>query len=171
MKTPIISIVAAIDKNNGIGRGNKMAWRIREDLIRLSNMTRGKIVILGRNSYESMAGYYDVSGKPMPAREYIVVTHQKDFKSSRNNTYTALSIDDALKRANESGEDEVFIIGGAQIFKQTISLADKLYLTLVNKDFGCDTFFPDYNQFSKELYSEKGKSEELEFEYKILVKP
>ncbi len=168
MKTPTISIIAAIDKKNGIGKGNKMAWRIREDLIRLANMTRDHIVILGRNTYESMAGYYDISGRPMPGREYIVLTTRKGFKSKRKNTFPAATLKAALDRAKKSGENEAFIIGGAEVFKQTIDLTDKLYLTIVAGDFDCDTFFPDYKKFKKELYSEKGKSEELEFEYKIL---
>lgn len=163
-----ISIIAALDEKRGIGKDNKIPWRIKEDLVRLANMTRGHVVILGRNSYESMAGYYDKSGREMPAREYIVVTSNEDFKSSRHNTYPAGSIKDALKRAEKSGEDEVFIIGGSQIFNQTISLADKLYLTLVKEDFDCDTFFPDYDKFNKVVYSKNGKSGEYDFEFRIL---
>ncbi|HKB88558.1 MAG TPA: dihydrofolate reductase [Patescibacteria group bacterium] len=168
--SPTISIIAALDKKNGIGKGNKMAWRIREDLIRLAKRTKDGVVILGRNTYESMAGYYDISGKPMPAREYIVVTRQKDFKSKRDNTYMVNSIEGALKRAKESGEREVFIIGGAEIFRQTISLSDRLYLTLVDGDFDCDTFFPDYSDFKKVISEEVGSDESLTFTYKVLEK-
>lgn len=106
----------------------------------------------------------------MLAKEYIVVTSKKDFKSARNNTYTATaqSIKDALKRVKKSGEKEVFIIGGSEIFNQTISLADKIYLTLVKGDFNCDTFFPDYARFKKVIYSKKSIGGEYDFEFKVL---
>lgn len=65
-KSPRISIIAAIDEKGGIGKNNKIPWHIRKDLIRLRDMTRNRLVILGRNSYESMAGYYDISGREMP---------------------------------------------------------------------------------------------------------
>ena len=117
-----------------------------------------------------MVGYYDRNGRPMPAKEYIVVTGQKGFKSIRNNTYAAQTIEDALKRAKKSGEEEVFIIGGSEIFKQTISLADKIYLTLVKGDFNCDTFFPDYSDFKKVIYFEKSKSGKYDFEFRVLEK-
>ena len=168
MKTPKISIIVAVDEKRGIGKNNKIPWHIKEDLIRLAKMTRNHIVILGRYTYESMAGYYDRSGRPMPAKEYIVVTGQEEFKSVRNNTYTAHSIRDALNRARKSGEKEVFIIGGSEIFNQTISLADKIYLTLVKGDYSCDTLFPDYSGFKKVISSKRSKSGGYDFEFKVL---
>lgn len=170
MKSPKISIIVAVDEKRGIGKNDKIPWHIKEDLVRLAKTTRNRIVILGRRTYESMTGYYDRSGRPMPAKEYIVVTSKKDFKSIRNNTYAAQSIKDALKRAKKSGGEEVFIIGGSEIFKQTISLADKIYLTLVKGDFHCDTFFPDYSDFRKVISSKKSKSGEYDFEFRVLEK-
>ena len=170
MKSPKISIIVAVDEKRGIGKNNKIPWHIKEDLVRLAKMTRNRIVILGRRTYESMAGYYDRSGRPMPAKEYIIVTSKNDFKSARNNTYAAQSIEYALKRAKKSGGEEVFIIGGSEIFNQAISRADKIYLTLVKGDFNCDTFFPDYKKFNKVVYSEEGTSGELDFEFRILEK-
>ncbi len=170
MKSPKVSIIVAVDEKRGIGKNNKIPWHIKEDLIRLAKMTRNRIAILGRGTYESMAGYYDRSGRPMPAKEYVVVTGQKSFKSRRNNTSAAHSIDDAVKRAKKSGEKEVFIIGGSEIFNQTISLADKIYLTLVKGDYNCDTFFPDYSGFKNVTSSKKSKSGEYNFEFRILEK-
>lgn len=170
MKSPKISIIVAVDEKRGISRNNKIPWHIKEDLVRLAKMTRNRIVILGRKTYESMVGYYNRSGRPMPAKEYIVVTGQKGFRSVRNNTYAAHSIGDAVKRAKKSGEKEVFIIGGSEIFNQTIPLTDKIYLTLVKGDFNCDTFFPDYSNFKKVIGSKKSKSGGYDFEFRVLEK-
>lgn len=167
-KSPRISIIAAIDEKGGIGKNNKIPWHIRKDLIRLRDMTRNRLVILGRNSYESMAGYYDISGREMPAREYIVLTKNKDFKSERKNTFTATSIKAVLDRIEKSGEKEVFVIGGATIYAQFMKFTDRLYLTTVKGNFNCDTFFPDYSKFKKELFSEKGSDEGIDFVYKVL---
>ncbi len=168
MKTQKVSIIVAMDEKGGIGKNDRIPWHIKADLIRLRDTTKGHFVILGRSSYESMAGYYDKSGKPMPAREYIVVTTNPDFKSSRDNTFAATSIDAALKRAQKSGEKEIFVIGGEKIFKQFLPLASRLYLTRVKGSFDCDTFFPDYLGFKKVISSEKDSDEGIDFTYKVL---
>jgi dihydrofolate reductase len=170
MNSPIISIVAAMDKLGGIGKDDRIPWHIRKDLIRLRNMTFDHLVILGRNSYDSMAGYYDKSGRPMPAKEYIVISKDKNFKSKRDNTFTANSIEAALDRVKKSGEKEVFVIGGASIYKQLIKFTDRLYLTVVEGVFDCDTFFPDYSDFKKITSSVKDSENGIGFVYKILEK-
>ena len=145
---PRISLIVAVDSINGIGKKGKIPWHIKEDLVRLKNLTKGRIVILGRKTYESMVWYYDRSGRPMPAKLYIVITHDEEHKTARENVKTAHSLDEAL----ENGQDEeVFILGGAQIFQQAIDMGivDRLYLTQVEGDFNCDTFFPDYSDFNK----------------------
>jgi dihydrofolate reductase len=167
MNSPLISIFVATDEKGGIGKNGQIPWHIKEDLVRLSNMTRGHAAIIGQKTYESMAGYYDRSGKPMPAKEYIVVTEDKNFKSLRNNTFAATSIAKAMKRAKKSGT-EIFIIGGASIYKQTIDLVDRLYLTLVKGEYDCDTFFPDYSKFKNKTFSQKNKNDKYEFEFLIL---
>jgi len=168
MKAPVISIICAMDESGGIGKNDRIPWHIKEDLVRLRDKTKGHSVILGRSSYESMAGYYDKSGRPMPAKEYIVVTTNQDFKSSRNNTFAATSINSALKRAKESAEKEIFVIGGEKIFKQFLPLAGRIYLTRVKGSFDCDTFFPDYSDFKKEISSEESSDNGLSFVFKIL---
>jgi dihydrofolate reductase len=170
MTFPKISIIVSLDENGGIGKNNRIPWHIRKDLIRLRDMTKDHLAILGQNSYESMAGYYDKSGRPMPAKEYIVLTFDKKFKSTRNNTFAAFSIQDALDRANKSGEKEVFIIGGASIYKQMLENADRLYLTIVNGSFDCDTFFPEYPDFKKVISEESDSDEGYDFTYRVLEK-
>lgn len=170
MKSPKISIIVAMDKKNGIGKDDKIPWHIKKDLVRLSLMTRGKVAVIGDRSYNSMAGYYDKSGRPMPAKEYIVVSFDKNFKSKRNNTYAVNSIQEALDRIKKSKEDEVFVIGGASIYKQMIEFTDRLYLTIVGEKFNCDTFFPDYSDFKKVISSEEDSDEGFTFTEKILEK-
>jgi dihydrofolate reductase len=170
MNSPIISIVVAMDKERGIGKDNKIPWHIKKDLIKLRDLTKNKVVILGRTSYESMAGYYDKSGKEMPAKEYIVVTSDGNFKSKRNNTFTATSVEKAMDRINKSGEKEVFVIGGASIYKQFIKYVSKLYLTIVKDSFDCDTFFPDYSDFKKEISSLDDNDGGFDVEFKVLEK-
>ncbi len=169
MISPKISIIAAMDEKGGIGKENRIPWHVRKDLVRLRDMTKDHLVILGRTSYESMAGYYDKSGRPMPAKEYIVITKNKDFKSVRNNTFAATSIAAAIERVKDSGE-EAFVIGGETIFKQMIGYVDRLYLTIVKGSFNCDTFFPDYSAFKNVISSEEDSDEGISFTYKILEK-
>lgn len=170
MKSPKISIIVAMDMKNGIGKDNRIPWHIKKDLVRLSSMTRGKVVVVGDRTYNSMAGYYDKSGRPMPAREYIVISLDKNFKSKRNNTFTVNSIQKALDRIKKSKEKEIFVIGGASIYKQMIEFTDRLYVTIVKNEFNCDTFFPDYSDFKKVISSEEDSDENYVFTTKIFEK-
>ena len=170
MKSPRISIIVATDEENGIGKDNKIPWHIKKDLVRLSLMTRSKVAVVGDKSYNSMASYYDISGRPMPAKEYIVISLDKNFKSKRNNTFAVNSISEALDRIRKSKEKEVFVIGGASIYKQMIEFTDHLYVTIVKNEFNCDTFFPDYSDFKKVISSEEDSEGDFNMTYKVLEK-
>jgi dihydrofolate reductase len=168
MKRQTISIIAALDEKRGIGKNDRIPWHIKKDLVRLSLMTRDRVAVIGERTYDSIVGYYDRSGKPMPAKEYIVLTKNKSFKSKKNNIFAATSIKAAINKIKKSGEEEVFIIGGASIYKQLIKFADRLYLTIVKGKFDCDTFFPDYSDFKKEISSEVDSDNGIGFTFKIL---
>ncbi len=166
-----VSIIAAMDEKRGIGKDNKIPWHIREDLVRLKNLTIGHTVILGRTTYKSMLAYYQKSGKPtMSMRTHIVVTHDKNYSVDPKYGFVAYSIGEAFEIARQKEKEEIFVIGGEKIFEQTIGLADKLYLTIVKDPpaggFGADAFFPDYAEFKKVI------SEKLEesggYKYKFL---
>ena len=163
-----ISIIAAMDEKRGIGKDNKIPWHLKDDLIKLKRLTKDHIVILGRKTYDSMVFYYNRSGKQMPGKLYIVVTRDKDYKPSRENAQVANSLDEAVSFAKSdlAKLDEVFVIGGQSIFEQTIGIADKLYLTIVEGDYSCDTFFSDYSVFKK-VVSEEAK-EGVGYKYKFL---
>lgn len=126
----MITIIAAIGRNNEIGLNNQLLWKIPEDMRHFKQYTLGKVVIMGRKTFES------IGNKPLPGRKCIVVSRQDlHGLSIRAKTVTeALSIDYCYP--------ELVVIGGASVYNQTIALADKLVITHIDADFEADTFFP-----------------------------
>jgi dihydrofolate reductase len=169
MKKTLISAVVAMDEKRGIGKDNRIPWHLKADLIHLKKLTQNKIVILGRKSYESMVYYYEKSGREMPAKLYAIVTRDAAYKPARSNTQVFSSPQEAVQQLSVQ-EDEIFVIGGAQIFQEVFDQLNRLYITRVNGDFHADTFFPDYSNFtkiiSKEIQIEKG----LQFTWLTLEK-
>lgn len=155
----MISLIAAIDEKRGIGRRGKLPWHIPEDLKRFKELTKGHTVIMGRNTFESI-------GKPLPDRKNIIITTDLEFKINDlredKDFLIVSSIEDAIEKA---GGGEVFIIGGAQIFNQTINLADKIYLTKVVGNFNCDSFFPDYSNFRNEVFLGAGEENGIKYQF------
>lgn len=131
----IVSLIAALDRQRGIGKDNQLPWRLTADLKRFRELTTGHHLIVGRKTYESI-------GKPLPNRTMIIVTRQPDFQAE--GCLIVDSIAAALALAESRGESEVFVIGGAEIYAQTLSLADCLYLTFVEAEVEADAFFPAY---------------------------
>jgi dihydrofolate reductase len=137
----MIAIIAAHDKNRVIGKEDRVPWRLAKDRVLLKELTLGNTVILGRKSYDSMAWYYDHSGRPMPGKTYIVVTHNPDYQATRPNAQIALSPQDALLQAKKLSGD-AYVIGGEHIFSAFLPLADRLYLTIVDANVPGDAYFP-----------------------------
>jgi dihydrofolate reductase len=127
-----ISIIVAMARNRVIGKDNKMIWHLPADLRHFKQTTMGKTLIMGRKTFESMGN--------LPGRTSIIITRQEDFHVK--DCLIANSLVQALELAPE--DDEVFIAGGGEIYKETIPLADRMYITLVDHDFDGDTFFPEY---------------------------
>jgi dihydrofolate reductase len=166
----MISIVVAADKNGVIGRENKIPWRLRDDLVMLRNLTLGHTVILGRKTYQSMEGYYDKSGRPMPGRTYIVVSRE-GYTPSRQNAKVVSSIDEALELANTLGDDAIFTIGGGGIFAGTLPFTDRIYLTEVQAEVAGDVFFPklnmdDWREVSREHHT---KDDRNQYDYDVII--
>jgi dihydrofolate reductase len=158
-----ISLVLAITENRGIGWANSLPWQLRRDLSRFKTITWGHHIIMGRKTFQSI-------GKPLPGRINIIVTHNPDFQAE--GCLLAQSIDQALSIAKENGEQEVFIIGGGEIYKQTLHLADRIYLTLVHAKPKTDVFFPelaetDWVVVCSEFYP-KDEQNEFPTSFKIL---
>lgn len=162
MKTPLVSIICAIAKNRAIGKNNELLWRIPEDLRYFKKKTGGHTVIMGKNTYLSI-------GRALPDRINIIITSDSQFQAP--NCLIAASVEDALNLAKKKEKKEIFIIGGGMIYRQTISLADKLYLTVINKAAAdADAFFPDYSEFKKVLKEKPRESNGLKYKFVELIK-
>jgi len=130
----IISLIVAMDESRGIGKKGRLPWHLRSDLQRFKQETMGHHLIMGRKTFESI-------GRALPGRVMIVITRNHEFRIP--NGYIAHSIEDALAIAENHNENEVFIIGGGNIFAQTITIADRIYLTQVHTVSQADVFFPE----------------------------
>ncbi|MBL0181598.1 MAG: dihydrofolate reductase [Chitinophagaceae bacterium] len=129
----MISLIVAAAENNAIGKNNQLLWHLPNDLKFFKNTTWGMPVVMGRKTYESV-------NKPLPGRFNIVITRQADWKAEE--VIVATDLTDALKKAGETNCKETFIIGGGEIYKQGIEIADKIYITRVHAVLDGDTFFP-----------------------------
>jgi dihydrofolate reductase len=127
-----ISIIVAIAKNFAIGKNNELLWHIPADLKRFKKITSGHQVIMGKLTYLSLPL------RPLPNRRNIVITDMSG--ESFEGCSTVYSIEEAIKMCSET--EESFIIGGGSVYRQFLPLCNKLYLTIVHKDFDADTFFP-----------------------------
>lgn len=158
----MISIIAAMDEKRGLGRNNQMAWNIPGELKRFKEITTPHPIIMGRKTFESI-------GRVLPGRLNIIITRNPDFKV--DGAVVVSSIEEAIKKAEEIDKNEVFIIGGGQIFKEAIekNLVDKMYLTLVEGDYQADTFFPDYSNF-KIIKSDKGEAGGFKYSFLELAR-
>jgi len=129
-----ITIIAAIAKNNALGKDNDLIWYLPADLKRFKKVTTGHHILMGRNTYESI-------GKPLPNRTTVIITRNSDYKAE--GCVVVNNIEKAIEVAKE--DEQVFIIGGAQIYKQAMeaNLVDQLDITLVHQNFDADVFFPE----------------------------
>jgi dihydrofolate reductase len=159
----MISIIVAVAEGGVIGGGGDLLWHISEDLRRFKQITSGHTVIMGRKTYDSI-------GRPLPKRRNIVITRNGEW--SAEGCERADSLEQAVAMC--AGEEEVFIIGGGEIYRQSMALADKLYLTQVNKPYEGDTYFPEirpeeWQEVSRESF-ERGEKFEHPFEFIDLVR-
>ena len=159
MSTPRISMIVAVDEARAIGKNNQLLWFIPADLKRFKEITTGHVVIMGENTYRSI-------GKPLPNRTNIVVTLNQEFHPE--GCLVAYSLEQALAIGREHETEEIFIIGGASIYKQFLPMTERLYLTLVKGQHEADTFFPDYSEFKKVISQEDGESKEYQYTYFVL---
>lgn len=154
----MISIIAAVAQNNVIGGGNNLLWHIREDLMRFKRITSGHPVVMGRKTFESL-------GKALPGRRNVVITRNGSFAAE--NCETAGSLEEALDLFPDS--EEVFVIGGGEVYSQAMECAGRMYITVVYRDYEGDTYFPaiDENQWEEtgREYHERGESFPYPFEY------
>ena len=130
----MIALIAAFSINRVIGNNGIIPWKIKGEQKRFKELTTGNVVIMGRRSYEEI-------GKPLPNRTTIVISNTKTF--SAVNCMTVTSLGRALKMAEGRN---VYIAGGAQLYKESIQLVEKMYITLIDENIEGDTFFPPFNE-------------------------
>jgi len=126
----VINIIVATSKNRVIGKSNDLIWHLPADLKRFKEMTTHNTIIMGRKTYESI-------GKPLPNRRSIVITRDINYK------LYGCDVVNSLEEALELCDDNCFVIGGGEIYKQSLIYADKIYLTEIDEDFDGDTYFPE----------------------------
>jgi len=133
----IVSLIVAMDERGGIGKGNRLPWRLSADMKRFRELTMGHHIVMGRKTFESI-------GRALPGRQTVIITRNPELEVK--DCMIAHSLDEALSLADERAETEVFVCGGAEIYAQSIERADRLYLTEVHTQVEADTFFPAWDQ-------------------------
>lgn len=131
-----LSIIVAMSENRVIGRDGDLPWRLSADLRRFKRLTMGHHIAMGRKTYESI-------GRPLPGRKMIIITRQQDYVAE--GATVANSLDAAIAIAQDASDDELFIIGGGEIYRQAIERANRLYFTRVHTTIDGDTYFPEFN--------------------------
>lgn len=146
-----ISLIAAIGRNRALGKDNRLLWRLPGDLPRFKALTLGHPVIMGRKTWESLPE----KARPLPGRANIVISRDKDYPAP--GAILAQSFPEALSLARDAeGAEEIFAIGGQQVYECALPFAAKLYLTLVDDAPEADAYFPAYeDQFTKETLREE----------------
>ncbi len=154
----MISIIVAMDRNQVIGKNDQLPWHIPEDLKRFKSLTFGKTVIMGRKTFESILQRL---GKPLPGRTNVIVTHDRNYQAPK--CVVVSSLEESFVAA---GNKDAFIIGGAEVYRQTIENVDRLYVTWINRDYEGDAFFPRIEKQRWNLLSEaKGEEPMFPYEY------
>jgi dihydrofolate reductase len=163
-----ISIIVAVAKNNVIGKDNTLIWHLPADMKFFKEKTTGHCIITGRKNYESIPEKF----RPLPNRINIVITRQKNYNAP--GAIVVSSIKEAIEKAKQTGDNETFIIGGAEIYKQCLQYTDTIYLTQIYHSFDGDAFFPEINPEQwKETERIKGITDEknkYKYDYVTLEK-
>ena len=139
----MIILIAAVAENNALGKNNDLLWHLPKDFKRFKEITSGHTIIMGRKTFESFP-------KPLPNRTHIIITRQKDYK--REGCIVVKDLENALVLCPMT--DDVFVIGGGEIYAQSIHLADQLDITKVHYSFDADVYFPEIDLDIWELISE-----------------
>ncbi len=156
----MISLLVAMDNNRLIGKDNDLPWHLPADLAYFKRVTMGHSIVMGRKTFDSI-------GRPLPGRENIIITRNTDYKADWCKVIH--SIEEVLEMNQE--DKELFIIGGAEIFKEVLPHADRLYITEIDAVFEGDTFFPAFplSEWQKTFSEEGPRDEKNPYDYKFVV--
>lgn len=154
----MFSIIVAVDSKLGIGKDGKLPWRLKGEMKYFKDTTMGGVVIMGRNTWESIPGKF----RPLTGRVNVIIAKKRD--------HTFTSLGEALDQLKDQGK-KIFVIGGARLYKEAIKREDceSLYVTEIDKDFDCDTFFPEYGGNFDAISEDKEKEEDgVRFIFRVL---
>ena len=154
-----LSHIVAASENNAIGVNGDLPWNIPEDMEFFRSTTKGKIIIMGRKTFESV-------GHPLPKRLNLVITRQKNYQAEGSKVFS--SLEEAIEFAKtqvDQYDPEIFIIGGGEIYKQSISLVDRIYLTRIHKSIDGDAFYPDVLDSEFDLVAQSDRTEPVPFSF------
>jgi dihydrofolate reductase len=156
----ILSLIVAMDEQNGIGYRGALPWKLSTDLKRFKQLTMGHHIIVGRKTFESI-------GRPLPGRQVIVVTHRSGYNPE--GVLVAHSVERAIEMAHQNNESEAFICGGAQIYGEMIGRAERIYLTQVHAKVDSDTFFPEFSREGWEVVESVGHAADEKNQYSFAL--
>ena len=143
-KKIMITLIAAAAENNALGKNNDLIWHLPDDFKRFKAITSGHYIIMGRKTFESFP-------KPLPNRTHVIITRQKNYNPE--NCIVVNSLEKAIEICPK--DEDIFVIGGGEIYQQSIAIADKIELTRVHSAFEADTFFPEIDTTIWELVQEE----------------
>lgn len=150
----MLTLIAAAGENNELGKNNDLVWHLPDDFKRFKKITSGHHIIMGRKTFDSFP-------QPLPNRTHVVITRQENFKKP------GIIVVHSLERAIELTKDDpqAFVIGGGEIYKMAMDVADKIELTRVHGEFKADTFFPEIDESQWDLVSEKFHEKDEKHQY------
>jgi dihydrofolate reductase len=163
--SPRITIIGALSDNNVIGDHLAIPWHIKADLIRFREVTTGHVMIVGRTTFELIKQAYEKRDKPLPDRKTIIITNNPAYSITDKQCYVVHSMEEAIELGKKLEPTELFIAGGASIYKLGIPFADRLMLTVVHINVKGDAAFPDYSKFSKIISKDDQEENGLQFTF------
>ncbi len=156
----MISLVVAMGLNREIGINNQIPWKLSEDLKNFKKTTMGHHILMGRKTFESI-------GKPLPGRTNIILSRNKDFKVK--DCITVTTMDEAINFSKKNGETELMVIGGAEIYKEALPLANRIYLSKVEFKGEADAYFPEFNEKDwKVILETKHSGDTVPWTFKVI---
>jgi dihydrofolate reductase len=156
-----LSHIVAASENDVIGTNNTLPWDIPEDMKFFRDKTKGRALIMGRKTFESV-------GHPLPNRLNVVVTRQKDYPKAADNVVIVPDLKSAIEHCRgvtSKYGDEIFIIGGGELFKESIDMVDVIYLTRIHKDFAGDIVYPKVDPAKFQLVEQRDRTEPVPFSF------
>lgn len=162
----ILSAIAAMAQNRVIGKNNKLPWHLPEDLKFFKEKTKGRVLIMGRKTFESL-------GKPLPNRFHIVITRQESYKFEDPNVQVVHDLKTAVELAHmlttkykAKFGDEVFVCGGGEIYKESLDVVDRIYLTVIEHDVEGDAQFPEFSENDFNLSHKDARTEPFAYSFR-----